>query len=74
MPSQWDARADRDLLLAIIDEGALKSVLWPKIAEKMQNKGYTFTHEACRYATTLFTSHNFHHPPLTALLTFNQHH
>ncbi|KUJ09055.1 uncharacterized protein LY89DRAFT_741353 [Mollisia scopiformis] len=48
MPSQWDAKADRDLLLAIIDEGALKSVLWPKIAQKMKDRGYTFSHEACR--------------------------
>ncbi|CZR53679.1 uncharacterized protein PAC_03559 [Phialocephala subalpina] len=48
MPSQWDHKADRDLLLAIIEEGALKSVIWPTIAEKMNAKGYTFTHEACR--------------------------
>ncbi|KAF8856287.1 hypothetical protein BDZ45DRAFT_561403, partial [Acephala macrosclerotiorum] len=48
MPSQWNYEADRDLLLAIIDEGALKSVIWPKISEKMAAKGYTFTHEACR--------------------------
>ncbi|KAH7413400.1 hypothetical protein BKA64DRAFT_353683 [Cadophora sp. MPI-SDFR-AT-0126] len=47
-PSQWDHKADKDLLLAIIDEGALKSIVWPKIALAMQAKGYTFTHEACR--------------------------
>ncbi|PVH80946.1 hypothetical protein DL98DRAFT_588004 [Cadophora sp. DSE1049] len=47
-PSQWDHKADKDLLLAIIDEGALKSIIWPKIALTMQAKGYTFTHEACR--------------------------
>lgn len=47
-PSQWDAKADRDLLLAIIDEGTLKSIIWPKVAGILQSKGYTFTHEACR--------------------------
>ncbi|KAK0127854.1 hypothetical protein ONS96_007355 [Cadophora gregata f. sp. sojae] len=47
-PSQWDQKADRDLLLAIIDEGALKGIVWPKIALALQAKGYTFTHEACR--------------------------
>lgn len=48
MPSQWDHKADKDLLLAIIDDGQLKSIVWPGIAAKMQAKGYTFTHEACR--------------------------
>ncbi|KAL5326153.1 hypothetical protein ACEPPN_007291 [Leptodophora sp. 'Broadleaf-Isolate-01'] len=47
-PSQWDHKADKDLLLAIIDEGALKGIVWPKIAVTLQSKGYTFTHEACR--------------------------
>lgn len=76
----WDTKADRDLLLAIIDEGALKSVHWPKVAQKMSEKGYTFTHEGCRYvipfltlqslpslASTLFST-PFHIP-----LTFHQH-
>jgi len=48
MPSQWDHKADKDLLLAIIEKGELKSVNWAAIAEKMNAKGYTFTHEACR--------------------------
>jgi hypothetical protein len=48
MPSQWDHKADKDLLLAIIEEGSLKSIVWPQIAEKMKAKEYTFTHEACR--------------------------
>ncbi|KAH7370838.1 hypothetical protein BKA65DRAFT_545537 [Rhexocercosporidium sp. MPI-PUGE-AT-0058] len=47
-PSQWDHKADKDLLLAVIDEGALKGIVWPKIAVTLQSKGYTFTHEACR--------------------------
>jgi hypothetical protein len=46
--SQWDHKSDRDLLLAIIEKGQLKSIMWPSIAQKMQSKGYTFTHEACR--------------------------
>ena len=49
MPSQWDHKADKDLLLAIIENGDLKSISWPAIAAKMQVKQYTFTHEACRY-------------------------
>jgi hypothetical protein len=49
MPSQWDHKADKDLLLAIIENGDLKSISWPAIAAKMQAKAYTFTHEACRY-------------------------
>jgi hypothetical protein len=48
MPNPWDHRSDKDFLLAIIDEGSLKSIVWPIIAQKMQAKGYTFTHEACR--------------------------
>ncbi|KAE9371970.1 hypothetical protein N431DRAFT_339252 [Stipitochalara longipes BDJ] len=48
MPSQWDHKADKDLLLAIIENGDLKSISWPTIAGKMQAKAYTFTHEACR--------------------------
>jgi hypothetical protein len=48
MPSQWDHKADKDLLLAIIENGDLKSISWPVIAGKMNAKGYTFTHEACR--------------------------
>jgi len=49
MPSsQWDHKADKDLLLAIILNGELKSISWPLIAQKMQAKSYTFTHEACR--------------------------
>jgi hypothetical protein len=52
MPSQWDQKADKDLLLAIIDEGTLKSIEWPKISAVMLEKGYTFTHEACRYVAS----------------------
>ncbi|CAL3966877.1 unnamed protein product [Diplocarpon coronariae] len=48
MPSQWDHKADKDLLLVIIDEGTLKGIAWPTISDKMSSKGYTFTHEGCR--------------------------
>jgi hypothetical protein len=47
--SQWDHKSDKDLLLTIIDTGALKGIDWKSIAERMATKGYTFTHEACRY-------------------------
>lgn len=46
--SQWDHKSDKDLLLTIIDTGALKGIDWKAIAERMVAKGYTFTHEACR--------------------------
>jgi len=46
--SQWDAEADKILLLTIIENGQLKSCEWPSIAAKMQQKGFTFSHEACR--------------------------
>lgn len=49
MPSVWDHKADKDLLLAIIENGALKGIEWPKISDIMNAKGYTFTHEGCRY-------------------------
>ncbi|KAF7956904.1 hypothetical protein EAE96_004228 [Botrytis aclada] len=48
MPSQWDHRADKDLLLAIIEGNNLKSIEWPTISERLQTKGYSFTKEACR--------------------------
>ncbi|KAI9647193.1 hypothetical protein NHQ30_003576 [Ciborinia camelliae] len=48
MPSQWDHRADKDLLLAIIEGNNLKAIEWPAISEKLQKKGYSFTKEACR--------------------------
>ncbi|RDL34004.1 uncharacterized protein BP5553_08372 [Venustampulla echinocandica] len=48
MPSAWDHKSDKDLLLAIIENGVLKGIEWPKIAQKMTAKGYTFTHEGCR--------------------------
>ncbi|EKD16221.1 uncharacterized protein L3040_009539 [Drepanopeziza brunnea f. sp. 'multigermtubi'] len=48
MPSVWDHKADKDLLLTIIDEGSLKSIAWPSISNKMADKGYSFTHEGCR--------------------------
>lgn len=50
--SQWDHKSDKDLLLAIIDSGALKGIDWKVISEKMTAKGYTFTHEACRYVNS----------------------
>jgi hypothetical protein len=50
MASQWDHRADKALLLAIIEDGQCKSINWRIIATKMKAKNYTFTHEACRYA------------------------
>ncbi|RDW95339.1 hypothetical protein BP5796_01102 [Coleophoma crateriformis] len=48
MPSAWDDRADKHLLLAIIDEGALKSISWQNVSDALNQKGYTFTREACR--------------------------
>ncbi|KAF7916553.1 uncharacterized protein EAE98_010652 [Botrytis deweyae] len=48
MPSQWDHRADKDLLLAIIEGNNLKAIEWPIISESLQKKGYSFTKEACR--------------------------
>ncbi|TGO66162.1 hypothetical protein BOTNAR_0066g00010 [Botryotinia narcissicola] len=48
MPSQWDHRADRDLLLAIIEGNNLKAIEWPTISERLEKKGYSFTKEACR--------------------------
>jgi len=48
--ASWNHEADKDLLLAIIFEGSLKSISWPNIAARMETKNYTFTHEACRYA------------------------
>ncbi|TGO17917.1 hypothetical protein BPAE_0403g00010 [Botrytis paeoniae] len=48
MPSQWDHRADKDLLLAIIEGNNLKAIEWPTISERLQEKGYSFTKEACR--------------------------
>ncbi|KAF7872507.1 hypothetical protein EAF04_003428 [Stromatinia cepivora] len=48
MPSQWDHRADKDLLLAIIEGNNLKTIEWPAISERLQKKGYSFTKEACR--------------------------
>lgn len=54
MPSQWDHKADKDLLLAIIENGELKSINWQTVAAKMQAKDYAFTHEACRYVIDLF--------------------
>ncbi|KAF7900636.1 uncharacterized protein EAF01_007938 [Botrytis porri] len=48
MPSQWDHRADKDLLLAIIEGNNLKAIEWPTISERLQKKGYSFTKEACR--------------------------
>lgn len=49
--SLWDHKSDKDLLLAIIDNGALKGIDWKVISDKMVAKGYTFSHEACRYAS-----------------------
>ncbi|TGO44392.1 hypothetical protein BCON_0529g00060 [Botryotinia convoluta] len=48
MPSQWDHRADKDLLLAIIEGNNLKAIEWPTISERLQKKGHSFTKEACR--------------------------
>ncbi|TVY81033.1 hypothetical protein LSUE1_G008881 [Lachnellula suecica] len=46
--SRWDAESDRCLLLNIIEGGDLKGSEWPAISLKMKDKGYNFTHEACR--------------------------
>ncbi|KFY23490.1 hypothetical protein V493_05831 [Pseudogymnoascus sp. VKM F-4281 (FW-2241)] len=48
MPSPWTPAADRDLLLAIIDENKLQGLDWRLISAKMDTKGYSFTHEGCR--------------------------
>jgi hypothetical protein len=48
MPSTWDHKADKDLLLTIIEEGALKSIDWPNISARLTRKGYAFSKEACR--------------------------
>ncbi|KAK6583618.1 hypothetical protein PZA11_003348 [Diplocarpon coronariae] len=40
MPSQWDHKADKDLLLVIIDEGTLKGIAWPTISDKMSSKAF----------------------------------
>jgi hypothetical protein len=47
--SVWDHQADKDLLLAIIENSALKGIKWEVIAGLMQSKGHTFTNEGCRY-------------------------
>jgi len=49
-----DHKADKDLLLAIIEEGSLKNIIWPNISDKMQAKNYTFTKEACRQVVNCF--------------------
>jgi len=56
MPSTWDAKADKDLLLSIIDDGQLKSINWPSISSKMKAKNYTFSNEACRYVFFILKS------------------
>ncbi|OBT62023.1 hypothetical protein VE03_08255 [Pseudogymnoascus sp. 23342-1-I1] len=50
MPSAWTPEADRDLLLAIIDENKLQGLDWHAIAAKMatKNNKYSFSHEGCR--------------------------
>ncbi|KFY38086.1 hypothetical protein V494_04509 [Pseudogymnoascus sp. VKM F-4513 (FW-928)] len=48
MPSQWTADADRDLLLAIIDENKLTGLDWHVISAKMAAKKHNFSHEGCR--------------------------
>ncbi|RFU33417.1 hypothetical protein B7463_g2925, partial [Scytalidium lignicola] len=44
----WNNQSDRDLLLAIIAEGSLKSIDWEAVAKRMGSQGYTFTKEGCR--------------------------
>ena len=48
MPSMWDHRADKDLLLTIIEDGNLTGTDWHSVAAKMKSKDHTFSHEACR--------------------------
>jgi len=48
MPSTWDHKADKDLLLTIIEGQTLKSIDWKMVSAAMQQKSYTFSHEACR--------------------------
>ncbi|KAI9053937.1 hypothetical protein LZ554_002881 [Drepanopeziza brunnea f. sp. 'monogermtubi'] len=68
MPSIWDHKADKDLLLTIIDEGSLKSIAWPSISNKMADKGYSFTHEGCRqhFQKIRKEARNGHSSPLDA--------
>lgn len=51
----WDHKSDKDLLLSIIETGALKGIDWKAISDGMVTKGYTFSAEACRYVTFEFT-------------------
>jgi len=48
MPSQWDHRSDKDLLLTIIEMGSLSHIDWETVSATMKAKEYTFTKEACR--------------------------
>ncbi|KFY93731.1 hypothetical protein V498_04284 [Pseudogymnoascus sp. VKM F-4517 (FW-2822)] len=48
MPSPWTVAADRDLLLAIIDENRLQGLDWHAIAAKMATKNHSVSHEGCR--------------------------
>ncbi|KFZ04281.1 hypothetical protein V502_10271 [Pseudogymnoascus sp. VKM F-4520 (FW-2644)] len=48
MPSPWTPAADRDLLLAIIDENKLQGLDWHVIAAKMATKNHKVSHEGCR--------------------------
>ncbi|TVY35168.1 hypothetical protein LOCC1_G008860 [Lachnellula occidentalis] len=44
----WKPESDRALLLIIIMTGDLKTFKWPAISAELQEKGFTFTAEACR--------------------------
>ena len=48
MPSVWDHKADKDLLLTIIEDGNLSHINWQSVSAKLQSKDYSFSHEACR--------------------------
>jgi len=48
MPSAWDHRSDKDLLLTIIENGNLVHIDWQSVSATMKSKNYTFSHEACR--------------------------
>lgn len=49
--SIWKPESDSALLLEIVMIGDMKSLKWPAVAAAMQQKGFGFTAEACRYVS-----------------------
>ncbi|KAH8820585.1 hypothetical protein F5884DRAFT_55164 [Xylogone sp. PMI_703] len=44
----WDNHSERDLLLAVIDEGSLKSIDWESVSRRMAAQGHSYSKEGCR--------------------------